>query len=173
MFTFSPSIWSRVRLAIFMFGPKSSSRVWLDRVGEGVNVFFSSNDVERGKVREKSAQIIVLLTMSITMGTDLRATISIFLAFTSASFSADFIFYTLPFAVVLIQSLHNTYLKRIYVRICVTYIYIYIYTYIYVYIHTYTRSSAEMARWGEKLIFYQISSTCSKFWQEKFIRLIV
>ena len=167
MFTFSPSIWSRVRLAIFMFGPKSSSRVWLDRVGEGVNVFFSSNDVERGKVREKSAQIIVLLTMSITMGTDLRATISIFLAFTSASFSADFIFYTLPFAVVLIQSLHNTYLKRIYVRICVTYIDI------YVYIHTYTRSSAEMARWGEKLIFYQISSTCSKFWQEKFIRLIV
>lgn len=128
-------------------------------------MFSSSNDVERGKVREKSAQIIVSLTMSVTMGTDSRATISIFLAFTSAPFS-DFILYMLPFAVVLIQSLHNTYLKRIYVRICV----------IYIYIHTYTRSSAEMARWGEKPIFYQISSTCvafSKFWQEKFIRLIV
>lgn len=52
---------------------------------------FSSNDVERGKLREKSAQIIVSLTMSVTMGTDSRATISIFLPFTSASFSADFI----------------------------------------------------------------------------------
>lgn len=123
-------------------------------------MFSSSNDVERGKVREKSAQIIVSLTMSVTMGTDSRATISIFLAFTSESSSAEFILYTLLFAVVLIQSLHNTYLKRIYVRICVTYIYI-IYT--YVYIDTYTRSSAEMARWGEKPIFYQISSTCVAF----------
>lgn len=88
-------------------------------------MFSSSNDVERGKVREKSAQIIVSLTMSVTMGTDSRATISIFLAFTSAPFS-DFILYMLPFAVVLIQSLHNTYLKRIYVRICVIYIYTFI-----------------------------------------------
>lgn len=91
-------------------------------------MFSSSNDVERGKVREKSAQIIVSLTMSVTMGTDSRATISIFLAFTSAPFS-DFILYMLPFAVVLIQSLHNTYLKRIYVRICVIYIYIHSYVY--------------------------------------------
>lgn len=91
-------------------------------------MFSSSNDVESGKVREKLAQIIVSLTMSVTMGTDLRATISIFLAFTSAPFSADFILYTLPFAVVLIQSRHNTYLKRIYVRIWVTYIHSYVYT---------------------------------------------